>query len=172
MGNTRDTFRISRGISSIFIIIIVSLVILIIGGVLFLQKSSQAPQKAPPIPTYSTTPEQTTENFYKWYLDCLNRYFQSESGKSLQEDCPYQTNKYTSFSAPLVATGFDPVLCAQNTPNLDEGSITIDKATIFGNKATTTIRSLYSWKDHPIKVELGLFNNQWKITNITCLPPQ
>lgn len=158
------------------IFLLVGLVILIAGGVVFLKKPSPPPQKAQPTPAYSTAPEVTIKNFYKWYLDCQGKYSKSEEyGKlsSSYEYCPWKKSEYISQDLRenvAGASNYDPIICAQNTPNLDEGDITIDKATIFGNKATTTIRNLYSWEDHPIKVELGLFDNQWKITNIICPP--
>ncbi len=113
------------------------------------------------------SPEFVANNFFNWYLQCLNDHFQkaansspSQYNKSIDEACPYQTN--TGISSKLKT---DNILCSQNTP----ASISTDKAQVSGDMATTSVHTFYSGSgDRPITVQLEKENNSWRITNIIC----
>lgn len=117
-----------------------------------------------------TAPENVTQNFYNWYLSCLNNHFQDSIDQTPNTTCPYENSAY--ISPELLQNiknniGGDPILCAQNTPL----EIKADKAKIAGNKSNLIVHTIYGASgDNPLNVELQLINQKWKITNISCTP--
>lgn len=138
-----------------------------------LEKKTVTPQKEQEEIIYPATPEEVTKNFYTWYLDCLDKLFSQESP---EEDCSWKKSEYVSekLVENVVWRMADPILCAQDIPDLTEGEITVEPAKISANTATVTVRDFYSWKNRPIDVELELVGNQWKIIALACspLPPE
>lgn len=152
-----------KGLVPLLIVIIIALAVggyLAYSGKINLNRTQTIPSQ--------NTPEMVTQAFYDWYLSCLDKHFTSNTGKSPNEDCSYQTNPNVgpqlqkNLGQPKDS---DLVLCAQNTPR----STKVDKAYIAGNKATVVAHTLYDGSgDNPINVDLQLFDNKWKITNISC----
>lgn len=167
--------RGNQGLTPIIIVSILALVV-IAGGLVFwrLQRRSVVPQKEEQ-QAYLLAPEKVTENFYHWYIDCQDRYSRSEEyGKlsSSYEYCPWEKSEFVSekLRQNIRGKNYDPIICAQDIPNLSEGTITVEPAKILGNMAKVTVRDFYSWKNRPIDVELELIDNQWKITGLACPP--
>lgn len=115
-----------------------------------------------------TTPEGVTQNFYDWYLSCLNNHFKDSIDQTPNTTCPYENSAYTSselLQNIKKNAGGDPILCAQNTPF----EIKVDKANITGDKSNLIVHTIYGASgDNPLNVELQLINKKWEITNISC----
>jgi len=117
----------------------------------------------------STDADRVTQDYYNWYLGCLNQHFINQSNRNPQEDCPY--NKTGVLTDNLVsklqhAGEGDPVLCAENIPL----KITFDKAVVTNNgKASVIVHTIWgATAPRNIRVGLQAINNQWKISNIAC----
>ncbi len=134
---------------------------------------------------YPADPTSVTQNFYDWYISCQNLHFWNASHnsnypKNITPDqaCDYRKSRYASQELIQTLTKFDQdfmkkcgnspgcdhgdlILCAQNTPD----KAVLSNTTINGNGASLTV-TLFG--NDNIKVDLGLLNNQWKLTNITC----
>lgn len=117
--------------------------------------------------------EKAVYNYYVWYTNCLKNHFAAISpapSRSPQEDCPYNTGGIISDNLlPVLqkAVGLDPILCSQNIPQ----SVSFDPAVVTeGGIVTVRVHSQYaSSGDNPIDVQMQPINNQWKMTNISCL---
>lgn len=144
--------------------IIIGVVILVGLGGIFAWKVF-SPSKLKPLPqekpiSTALTPEQVTENFYRWYIDCQERK---------QEECTWEKSEYVSeqlIKATESVRGYDPILCAQDVPK----KFTIGNAEIVGDYAVVPVTEEF-YEPQTLKVELGLINNQWKITNVICYLP-
>lgn len=115
-----------------------------------------------------TTPENVAQNFYDWYLSCLNNHFQDSIDQTPNTTCPYENSAYISpelLQNIKKNAGGDPILCAQNTPL----EIKADKANITGDKSNLIVHTIYGASgDNPLNVELQLINKKWEIINISC----
>lgn len=149
------------------LIIIVILVALLAGSLFYLSSSKKQIPSNDLIP-----PEKVVEEYYTWYIDCVNSYFNNITNKgTIREICSYKKNGVLDnmlIQRLNTAVAHDPVLCAQNTP---DGKIKIDKPLIKGDTAETTVHTYYSSTDNPIKIELKLRDNSWKIKDIICTKP-
>lgn len=109
-------------------------------------------------------PNSVVKDYYNWWLSCLN---QKLSGAEVH--CSY--NKTGALTDALVielnqASGFDPILCAQNIP----GKINFDNA-VLENTDTAKVEVHTVWGaslQRNISVGLQQINNQWKISSINC----
>ncbi len=153
-------------------VFIVALIVLVLaaGGIVlwksnYLQKFTIPSQEKTALT--ALTPEKVTENFYTWYVKCLE-------GKTEDKSCQWEKNEYVSdkITKNIKGNGYNPIICAQNVPDTSKGSVVVKKAEILDDKAMATVYSLYSWENRPIDVELERVNSQWKITGFACPPPQ
>lgn len=113
-----------------------------------------------------TTAESTAQDFYAWYLTCLDNHFKNPNGKSPAQDCPYQSSPYVSptLSAKLAGYHGDPILCAQNTPK----SFKVDPASDKNGMKVLVVHTYYSSTDKPLKVTLEKNSQNWLISDIEC----
>jgi hypothetical protein len=113
-----------------------------------------------------TTPEQTVEGFYNWYLG-----YARDVGNPLV-DKAYQSSEYLTdgfieqvdqILASFDRGGYDPFLCAQDVPE----SVVVDEAVISGDGASLTVNT--SFEGHAFTVELQQANSRWTISNVVCV---
>lgn len=170
------------------------------GGLLNLSALNQFPKANPDLfPTFKfinsgnlaeDSPETVVNNFYQWYLSCLNDNVQQAVNKEGDNKIPAIPDgacRYTSspYISQKLVSNFDKfeadfrkqcsnrsecshgdlILCAQNAPR----SISVDKAEISGKAANTVTHTFFDASgDNPIKVSLEQEGKNWQITNIEC----
>jgi hypothetical protein len=113
------------------------------------------------------TPQQVSQNFYNEYLSCINKHFENNTGKTPEQDCQYES--LSVLTSQLIqqlktAKGYDPILCAQNSPN----HIYVKESKITNNAATVIMSEDFKTEN---KITVELINDKsegWKINNITC----
>jgi hypothetical protein len=140
-------------------------------GVLDAAEAPTATPVSEAAPAVSAGPAEVVEVFYTAWL--------AYEGNPLVDEI-YQSNPYLSDAAEqkiaeIIASfergGYDPVLCAQDWPErfiFETPTVTEDTAamTVHGVwNAGTEFESL-----NDIAVTLGLIEDQWQITDITCWP--
>ncbi len=125
------------------IIVLITLLLLIIGFVLFTQRN---------------TPEKVTKTFYKNWINYQN---DSISDK-LYENSKLVTNDFISYANSIKE--YDPILCTQNTPK----EFKIENVSIHNNEATLTVIENFDQNIESVNVSLKKIGNQWKINKITC----
>jgi len=154
-----------------FILVIIAL--LILAGGLILWRSNYLQKLTTPSKEVSTfsalSPEQVTENFYIWYVGCLEGTVGTEKAP-----CQWQKSSYVSdkLTKNIKGNGYNPIICAQALPDTSKGKVVVKKIETQNAKARTTVYSLYNWENRPIDVELERINNQWQITGLACPPSQ
>jgi hypothetical protein len=136
-----------------------------------INKPKIIPQSPTPFlnnPVSATSPDQTTQNFYNWYLSCMDNFNQSPH---LASTNPYPLTYQGALTNDVVTklqnpSNYDKILCAQNTPR----SLKFDKAVLTSsNTASIVIHTIWG-EETPQAVQVGLLqvNNEWKISSITC----
>jgi len=116
------------------------------------------------------------QNYYNSYLGCINNHFnnvenKNNYNKTPEQDCPYDVSAFTptlysQLQSGQVNPGGDPILCAQNTPQL----LTFDKANVSPKGSATVIIHTVWGRNSPMNIGVGLqeINDQWKIASIVC----
>ncbi len=112
------------------------------------------------------TPEAVAQNFYNWYLNCLEYHFANSIGQNSNTTCPYQKSAYITpelLQNIKIRHGMDPILCSQNTPK----SISVSKGLVTSDLATVKVYQQYN-SQVTNEANLRLNDRLWKITNISC----
>ncbi len=109
-----------------------------------------------------------TEDYYNWYLSCLNQHMTNNNSGNMKADCAY--NKTGALTNDLnnklqQASFYDPILCAQNIPE----KYTFENAIVTSDTATKEVHTIWgSSSQGNIKISLENLNNQWRISSIDC----
>lgn len=113
------------------------------------------------------SPQRVTENFYQWYINCLNDDFANSNGNSPKQNCPYQASAYVNkdfISKSENIQAYDPVLCSQNVPT----SYKVGDAQVSGNTANIPVRTYYVTGEQSLEVSLESDAQNWLISDIKC----
>lgn len=118
--------------------------------------------------TPPSSPEKTVQNFYDWYMNCLETHFSKPNGKPPAENCNYKTSPYVNqklIDNLAERRGGDAVLCAANTPD----SFKVDSAVSRNDGATVVVHTYFSVSgDNPLLVSLESDGRNWLISNVEC----
>lgn len=157
-------------IFGLLIILIIALFVLPRSLSLFKSDFSSTPTSyIPP----KNDPVKVSQTFYDNYFECIKKHFQSNTGKSPAEDCPYDSNPHTTddFATNVSKNiGGDPILCAQNLPL---SISTSNSANIMGDEvATVIVHEKFSESYENVQVILKNINNEWKLYTVICSPQE
>jgi hypothetical protein len=173
-------FHMLPMISRLIVILIIG--VLFVGGAYYLGARSNLLQSSknqpiatlPAVSTITPTvpigldPDTVTQDYYNWYLNCLNQHLTGTNTGNRQVDCAFnKTGALTSDLATKLqqANMYDPVLCAQNLPD----KLTFDKSVITNGTATVMVHTIWG-AGTPGNIQVGLqqLSNVWKISSIGC----
>lgn len=107
------------------------------------------------------SPEEVVESFYDWYLQ-----HPGNPNQGAYRSSPFLTETLMDKTAETVAGfkmgGFDPFLCAQDSPD----KIYVDPGVISGGSAEVRVTS--SFEGHGFRVHLIQEDEEWKIDRVQC----
>lgn len=139
-------------------------VLLILSAILFLSGNSFA---------QTQTPETTAKNFYKWYLNNLNkeRYPREQEKPKMLKAVSARLGKWL-YSKAYENYGADYFLDAQDFDKSWENGIKSSKAVIKGNTATLKITLVSppgsgGFGNHVLAVKLVKEAGAWKIDRVS-----
>jgi hypothetical protein len=118
-------------------------------------------QSISPNDPLALSPEEVVEGFYNWYLE-----YPGNPTQGAYRSSPFLTEALMDRTAQTVAGfvmgGFDPFLCAQDSPE----KIYVDAAEISGDSARIKVTS--SFQGHEFRVQLIQEDGEWKIDQVLC----
>jgi hypothetical protein len=118
-------------------------------------------QSVSPNDPLALSPEEVVEGFYNWYLE-----YPGNPNQGAYRESPFLTVSLMDKTAETVAGfqmgGYDPFLCAQDSPD----KIFVDRAEISGG--TATIRVTSSFQGHEFRVQLVQEDGEWKMDQVQC----
>jgi hypothetical protein len=121
-------------------------------------------------PVDRSSPAQTVEGYYAWYLDYIGEPgsddFRNPMVDRAYRDSAYLSESFVGHVDELLSAdtpmGADPFLCAQDVPT----SLKADAVLTNGKTASVVVRS--SIDGHIITVDTQKVDEGWLITNVTC----
>lgn len=122
-----------------------------------------------PLVNVQTQSTEAVNGFYNWYLSCVNNHFSEKSQKSVADDCPYETNIYSSTQLVTNLANRSPteyaLFCSAEIPS----SIKVDHVIVSTpTDATAYVIESFAKTQKQLLVDTKLESGRWKLQNITC----
>lgn len=129
------------------------------------------PEPAKPVPpapkpeqSKIKSPEETIEAFYQWYLKAEGHPLDGgyKTQPAVDEELVSQINGLLIAGKPVTE---DPFFCSAVKPDRFE----VQPAKVSDQSGVAVVNLYFSQAAKPIKINLVLKANQWKMTRLTCL---
>jgi hypothetical protein len=112
--------------------------------------------------TVRMSPEEVVEAFYWWYTG----YPGNPASDGVYRSSQYVSAEFAQRADGLIASGedggYDPFLCAQDTP----GQISIEETIASSDEASVLVRT--SFEEHTFAVQLRQSEGRWAIDDVVC----
>ena len=116
----------------------------------------------------ASTPEDTVQRFYAWYLGRLNKEDLNPL-KNRTVALQYLTPEYLRKVPRLTREAdADVIICAQDFDSGWEKNVKVDAAAVKGSSASTMVRLAGSDMSVKLKVTLKLIPAGWRIDSVEC----
>lgn len=135
----------------------------------WLANQASAAQKASTGTPTAATPEAVVKDFYRWYIDRLNKNKDPLTEEKLVLK-KYLTLEFFKKAPKLLEqTNADVFICAQDWDKDWGKNVSLSKLSIQGAVATLTVALSGTQMNHKLKVKLKRINGAWKIDHIAPL---
>ncbi|MDD4990575.1 MAG: GerMN domain-containing protein, partial [Candidatus Pacebacteria bacterium] len=113
----------------------------------------------------ASSPNQTIESFYQWYVNQPERPLLSGSYAKSGFLTSGFADKMAKKASDFKNTGFDAFLCAANTvPSFSA----VQQPKVLAGQAQVVVEQVDGLKTNQVKVSLVLEKRNWKISDIEC----
>jgi hypothetical protein len=140
-------------------------VFLVVGGIVWAGCKASEPSEA----ALMRTPEETVENFYRWYSGYMGNPITDRVYQSSAYLMPEAIVDIDETIATFTHGAYDPFLCAQDRPQ----AFVVDEAEVAGDYASVMAHGVWNPNTaaevtNDIALELRKVGEVWKIADITC----
>jgi hypothetical protein len=134
-----------------------------------LARQASAAQKGSALTPSAATPEAVVKDFYRWYIDRLNKNRDPLRDEKLALK-KYLTPEFFKKAPKLLEqTGADVFICAQDWDKDWGKNASISKPYIQGSVATLNVTLAGNLMNHKLKVIMRRLDGTWKIDKIDPL---